>query len=421
MDKKNKKKVLKKKPIIILSILFVIIISIILFFVIKNIMKEDIDKYLIIELNGESEINIKYNSEYDDLGAKASYKDENLTSNIIQENNLDISKVGDYTYTYKIVYKDTTKEIKRTIHVIDDHKPSIKLKGREDVVIVKGKEFVDSGATASDLYDGDLTDKIEVDKTNLNIDEAGTYEVKYKVKDSSGNENELVRKVRVAEKAATKVPVINYHFFYGDKSEGCNESLCLRIDRFKEELDYLKNNGFYTLTIKEFTDWMYGEIELPEKSVLLTVDDGAFGTSKVRGNYLIPALEEYKMYATLFLITGWWPIENYESEYLDVQSHTNDLHYEAKCGHRSKVNCVSYDTLVSDLKKSLDVVKDNNSFCFPFYDYTEESIKAVKEVGFKIAFIGENRKATRNDNKYKIPRYPVYDSTSLSTFKSMVN
>ena len=156
-------------------------------------------------------------------------------------------------------------------------------------------------------------------------------------------------------------------------------------------------------------------------SILITVDDGAYGTSKINGNHLIPALEEYKMHATLFLITGWWDIENYRSDYLDIQSHTHDLHYEASCGHRSKVNCVSYDELLSDLKKSIDVVKDINSFCFPFYDYTDTSIKAVQEAGFKIAFVGGRRKATRDDDKYKVPRYPIYDSTSMDSFINMVS
>ena len=424
MTKTNGKRKLKKKPIIIIVILlFVIGLSIAGFFITKEVLKgiNGESKYLEITLNGEEEVSLKYKSEYVDAGATAKYKDEDLTSEIEVTNDLDLEKVGTYSYVYKVKYKKQTKEIKRTIKVIDDDKPTMKLNGREELSIVKGTEYKESGAVASDLYDGELTEKIEIDKTALDTNTPGSYEVKYIVKDSSGNATELSRKVNVVEKAATKVPVLNYHFFYDNASEGCNENICLRMDRFRAQLDYLRDNGFYTVTMQEFTDWMYGEIELPEKSVLITVDDGAFGTSKVRGNYLIPALEEYKMYATLFLITGWWPIENYLSDYLDVQSHTHDLHYEAKCGHRSKVNCVSYDTLLNDLKASIDVVKNTNSFCFPFYDYTETSIKAVKEAGFKIAFIGGYRKATRSDDKYKIPRYPIYDSTSLSTFKSIVN
>ena len=422
--KKKKKRKLKKKPIIILFVIIgIIVLSIAGFFIAQYVLKEinGESKYLKLELKGESEVVIKYNDEYEDPGAVASYKKEDLTKEIDINNNLDTKKVGEYTYTYKIKYKKQVKEIKRTIKVVDEDKPSLKLNGREEMSMVAGTQYKEYGAVASDLYDGDLTDKIEVDTSLLNTNAVGTYDVKYKVTDSSNNTTELVRKVTVAEKAATKIAVLNYHFFYTPEGEKCNESLCLRMDRFRQQLDYLRDNGFYTLTIQEFVAWMYGEIELPEKSVLLTVDDGASGTSKIRGNYLIPALEEYKMYATLFLITGWWDIENYRSDYLNVQSHTHDLHYEAKCGHRSKVNCVSYDDLINDLKASIDVVKDTTSFCFPFYDYTATSIKAVKEVGFKAAFIGGFRKATRNDDKYKIPRYVIYDSTSLSTFKSYVN
>lgn len=421
------KKIKLKKSIVIILIVLIVLIG--AFFGIDYAIKEinGEEKYLKLELVGEKEVTIKYKDEYKDEGANASYKKEDLTSNIKVDNNLDINHIGTYKYTYKIKYKKQEKEISRIVNVVDDEKPEIKLNGSQNISMIVSNTYNELGATANDNYDGDLSDKIEIDKTNLDTQKVGTYKVVYKVKDSSNNESEIVRTINVQNKPKKdqKVPVLNYHFFYKDKSEGCNEDLCLRIDRFEQQLKYLKDNGFYTLTIDEFTKWMYGDLEIPEKSVLITVDDGAFGTSKIRGNYLIPALEKYKMHATLFLITGWWGvdggIDNYKSDYLDIQSHTHNLHYQAQCGHRSKVNCVSHDELLKDLKASIDVVKDKSSFCFPFYDYTEDSIKTVKEAGFKIAFIGGGRKATRSDNKYKIPRYPIHDSTSFERFKQMVN
>ena len=414
------KKRIVKKSVIIISITLALIFMVIGISAFKII---DNNKSLKIELIGDKEVTIKYNSEYQDKGATAKYKKENLTKKIKVKNNLDLKHIGKYYYTYKIKYKTMTKEIKRTINVIDDDKPEIKLKGRDDLAIVTGTEYRELGATANDAYDGDLTSKIEINTNELDLNNVGTYNVKYKVKDSSGNESETIRAIKVVDKPTQnqKIPVLNYHFFYQDKNDHCNEQLCLRVDRFKEQLEYLKNEGFYTLTIQEFVSWMYGEIELPEKSVLLTIDDGGIGTSKESGNYLISTLEEYKMHGTLFLITGWWPVSNYESDYLDIQSHTHELHYEQNCGHRSKVNCIPYEDLIKDLKLSIQAVGDTTSFCFPFYDYTDSSIKAVQEVGFKAAFIGEYRKASRNDDKYKIPRFPIYDSTSLTEFANLVN
>lgn len=223
---------------------------------------------------------------------------------------------------------------------------------------------------------------------------------------------------------ATSIAVINYHFFYDSSlGEGCNENICLDTKKFREQLQFLKDNGYRTLKIEEFRAWMYGEIDLPARSVLLTIDDGALGTGKHNGNKLIPILEEYDMYATLFLIAGWWDKNNYISDHLDVESHTFDMHTGNLCSTESRgaqLLCSTKEQVLTDLKKSIDILGKSTAFCFPFYAYNNSAIESVKEVGFKLAFIGGNEKATRSVDKYKIPRYPIYDSTSLNQFINMI-
>ena len=216
------------------------------------------------------------------------------------------------------------------------------------------------------------------------------------------------------------IAVLNYHFFYDEVSGGCNESICLPVQKFKEHLKYLKDNNYKTLTMEEFKKWMYGEIEIPSKSILLTVDDGAMGTGKHNGNYLNPSLEEYKLNATLFLITGWWDIENYRGDYLDIQSHTNNMHQYGPCG-KGQINCYGYDKAKEDLAQSIEVVKNTDSFCFPFYSYSDVSLRAVKDSGFKLAFVGGNVKAKRTNNKWLIPRYPINNDITMEQFKSDID
>ncbi|MBR3146215.1 MAG: polysaccharide deacetylase family protein [Bacilli bacterium] len=216
------------------------------------------------------------------------------------------------------------------------------------------------------------------------------------------------------------VPVLNYHFFYDKNEDTCDESICLEVTKFEEHLKYLKDNNFKTLTMEEFKKWMYGEIEIPSNSVLITVDDGAKGTGKHNGNKLNPLLEKYKLNATLFLITGWWNLDNYIGDYLDIQSHTNDMHQYGSCG-RGQINCYSYEKAKADIDQSIAILGNTDSFCFPFYMYSETSLRVIKDAGFKLAFIGGNVNARRTNDKWLIPRYPIGSNITLNQFANIVN
>ena len=126
------------------------------------------------------------------------------------------------------------------------------------------------------------------------------------------------------------------------------------------------------------------------------------------------------MNATLFLISGWWDIENYRSKNLDIQSHTNDMHQYGTCG-KGQLVCATKEQALEDLRKSLQIIGNNDSFCYPFYSYSNVAIEAVKEAGFKIAFAGGSVKAKRSSNKFAIPRYPIYKNTTLDQFIKMVS
>lgn len=234
-------------------------------------------------------------------------------------------------------------------------------------------------------------------------------------------EKEPIKVVTNTNSGGQGIAVLNYHFFYDPTNgESCNEGICLTTQKFREQLAYLKNNGYKTLTIEEFRKWIYGEIELPKKSVLLTIDDGAMGTGKHNGHKLIPLLEEYNLHATLFLIAGWWDIGNYRSPNLDIQSHTYDMHQYGTCG-KGQLVCQPYNEVLADLQKSLNIIGRKESFCYPFYSYSNTAIQAVKDAGFKMAFAGGSRKATRASNKYIIPRYPIHSNITMNQFINMIS
>lgn len=225
--------------------------------------------------------------------------------------------------------------------------------------------------------------------------------------------------------SASRIAVLNYHFFYDPEiGETCPDGNCKKVQDFENELYFLKKNNYKTLTMDEFTKWMYGEIELPARSVLITVDDGAMGTGTHNGNKLIPLLEKYDAHATLFLISGWWSIENYRSPYLDIESHTYDMHEGNYCEgvpRGSKLLCSTREQVLEDLSKTVEIDGSKNAFCFPMYVYNDTTMDVLKEIGFKLAFVGGDVKASRSNDKYKVPRYHIYRDTSLDSFIDMVS
>lgn len=233
-----------------------------------------------------------------------------------------------------------------------------------------------------------------------------------------------VKTTTTTTSSSTGVAVLNYHFFYDSSlGEACNESICLDVKNFRQQLQYLKDNNYKVLTMQEFNDWMDGKKTFSQKAVLITVDDGAMGTSFINGNKLIPLLEEFQMPATLFLITGWWDVNNYKSSYLEIHSHGDELHHnnfcrDGKCTYKGLL--LNKEELVADLQLSTSKIGSNLAFCYPFYKKNDTMVSALKETGFKLAFVGGNRKAKKSDNKYAVPRYVVYKNTSLNSFINMV-
>lgn len=409
-----------KKRIIISTI---IIFLIILCYIFYHTIYLDFVSEIKLSLNGEEKIILPLLSEYEEKGAKAMFRDDNITKLIKIKGKIDNTKIGEYIIKYEVSYKNKTKVIERKIKIVDQTNPEIMLNNNPDMLIYVDDKFEDPGVIAIDNYDGDITDKVVIEN-NLDVSKIGNYKIIYTVTDSSGNSASIERKIEVKAKPIIDgIAVLNYHFFYSD-GENCGNSICLNTRKFEQQLKYLKENGYKTLTMEEFRAWMYGEISLPKKSVLLTIDDGAMGTGLHNGNKLIPLLEKYQAHATLFLITGWWDINNYKSPYLDIESHTNDMHNEGFCygvARGARMLCSSYDVALEDLKKSIAITGSTKAFCFPFYAYNQKAIQVVKEAGFKLGFIGGNYKATKNTNKYLIPRYVIYDHTTLEQFISYIS
>ena len=90
----------------------------------------------------------------------------------------------------------------------------------------------------------------------------------------------------------TRLPVLMYHHVVPD-GEACNE-MTVTAGRLEKDLRWLAENGYHTVLPRELAAGQ----PLPEKSVLITFDDG------YRSNYLLayPLLQKYQAKAVIALM-----------------------------------------------------------------------------------------------------------------------
>ena len=98
------------------------------------------------------------------------------------------TRPGVYKITYRVV-EDAGSEATpaaRTVEVIASKRPVVTLIESSSVRAEVGVEYIDSGATAADNVDGDISDRVDVIGT-VDKSTTGVFEVAFDVTDTAGN------------------------------------------------------------------------------------------------------------------------------------------------------------------------------------------------------------------------------------------
>ena len=303
--------------------------------------------------------------------------------------------------------------------------PVIELSGGDTVEMLFGDEYKEAGFTAVDAYGEDISASVETKIPE--IDQSGEYTIKYTVEDRNGNTADASRKLKVSFPPQTSegkkrgLSVLMYHKVYDPAKPPKNgvDANCIKAAVLEEELKYLVDEGYYFPTWKEVRQYLDGEIDLPEKSVCLTFDDG---TTLFEENG-VPLIEKYDVRATAFIIGTkrgkHWSETDYK--HLWLESHSYDMHRPGgNIGHGGVFTALSYEDALADLNKSIKLLGSGDAFAYPFGDYDDECLKVVEDAGFLCAFTTEYGKIHPGDNPVKLTRVRVQGSPSLSQFKSLL-
>lgn len=219
--------------------------------------------------------------------------------------------------------------------------------------------------------------------------------------------------------AAKKIVILNYH-----KIEDTFNSLSVSPGDFDDQLSYLKEHGYQTISLEQMRKALAGEaVELPEKPLIITFDDG------YRDNYTnaYPILAKYGFTGVIFVITSFldrnlpqyltWDMakELQDSGVMDIESHTVN---------HSSMTELSDDKLrreLIDSKKRIEEVlgKSPDYMAYPTGTYNLHISGIVRECGYKGAFTIKYGNVDEMTNLYAIERLPVF--RTANTYEDFVN
>ena len=210
------------------------------------------------------------------------------------------------------------------------------------------------------------------------------------------------------DESSVRLPVIMYHNI-SEKSRLWG-TYNVSPETIENDIKYLKENGYVTVSCQEVLDYCEGIGELPEKPIMLTVDDG-FESFYA---YMYPLLKKYGCKAVIspmgscidafsaqedhnldYSYLTWEELkEMCDSGLVEIGNHTYNLHSDDKgrvgCGRKKGESDESYrEVLNEDIGKMQTKIKQFTArdciiFTYPYGKISDGSMDVLEDMGFRI-------------------------------------
>lgn len=233
------------------------------------------------------------------------------------------------------------------------------------------------------------------------------------------------------------IPVLVYHAIGSEEESRLSAYICVSADNFEMQMEYLVEQGYYFATLDEIVKYVKSEINLPQKTVAITFDDGFQNNYK----YAFPILKKRNIRATVFINTSFigrkisskdafWKKErprkkNVLWQFLSWdeirEMSDNGINFESHTHTHANITTIKKSEIENEIKKSKDIVetklnKTVRHFCYPYGAYNKTESAILQKLEFEAAWILCTYKVKPNMDLYTLPRIGS-SNTSVERFK----
>jgi len=224
------------------------------------------------------------------------------------------------------------------------------------------------------------------------------------------------------------IPTLLYHHI----NESFVNNITITPRQFEEQLDYLRANSYNVVSLDTALAWLQTGQAVPQKSVLITFDDGYedFYTAA------FPLLQTFNYPATVFPVieaTGHWNEWNRRAPY--IARHLSWPQIEELSRHNITFGChtLSHHSLVRfdepqihhQLKAAQTTLSQKigqpvTALSYPYGDHNPLTRRIAAEI-FQIAFSVDSGGWDWNTHRFAIRRLKIGPDTTLAQIESMLN
>ncbi len=218
------------------------------------------------------------------------------------------------------------------------------------------------------------------------------------------------------------VPILTYYRFSKDKTD----ELTVSQAAFEEQMKFLKENGYRVITLDQLLDFLDFKSQIPEKSVVITFDDGW----RSLFDFAYPILKDYGIPATLFVYTdfiggkkalSWKQIRILAENGFDIQCKTKTHRNMAKLqkGESFEEYFRALDGEVSQSKKLIKkkLGKECKCMAYPYGATNNLVVALLRKHGYRAAFTLNRGSNPFFTNNFEINRSVIYGEFDIEQFK----